>query len=316
MFSVIIPFHNNERQIERSITSVLGQTYSNFELLLIDDASTDNSLEAVQSFKDSRIRVLGRDIPGPGGYAARNLGVNKSRFDWICFLDADDEWLPNHLEQKAIAIHAHPGSKLITCGWMDSTCDEIGQNKFYQKYYGSEYITFDALMFLKESIQGNTIFHTNVTTVHKQLLFSVGLFPEFTCKRGGDVATWLNCIMKVDFAIWIPFVGAIYHREDSFVTKTTKPQISCNCIYLAVARHIPFNKRNVTKIYLKKFSNYHLVYGLVAAAKEGNLRIRDLRFFYFSANISKSLMFVFFALLPRSVQKKFWSLYSKIKGLL
>src|SRR5699024_5819196 len=104
MFSVIIPVHNKLPHLDRSIYSVLNQTYKNFELLLIDDASTDGSSEKIAEYDDSRIRRFRRNTPGPGGYAARNLGIQEAKYEWIAFLDADDEWKKEHLEEQAKII--------------------------------------------------------------------------------------------------------------------------------------------------------------------------------------------------------------------
>ena len=90
-FSVIIPVGNKAPHLDRSINSVLNQSFKDFELILIDDATTDGSAAKLAGFTDYRIRLLKRSQPGPGGYAARNLGIKESRTNWIAFLDADDE---------------------------------------------------------------------------------------------------------------------------------------------------------------------------------------------------------------------------------
>src|SRR5690606_23125546 len=97
-FSVIMPVYNKAPHLRRSIKSVLAQSYTGFELIIINDASTDSSYDVLTSFNDPRIRLFNRDRPGPGGYAARNLGIEASSFEWISFLDADDEWEPDYLE--------------------------------------------------------------------------------------------------------------------------------------------------------------------------------------------------------------------------
>jgi len=85
LFSVIVPVYNKGPHIHRSIKSVLNQTFEDYELLLINDASTDNSLEEMQKFTDPRIRILHRDQPGPGGYAARNLGTQEAQANGLLF---------------------------------------------------------------------------------------------------------------------------------------------------------------------------------------------------------------------------------------
>ena len=96
-FSVVIPRYNNDPHVGRALRSVFNQSYQDFEILIIDDASTDGSLEAVYNFHDTRIRIFKRSSPGSGGYATRNLGISEVRGQWIALLDADDSWRPDHL---------------------------------------------------------------------------------------------------------------------------------------------------------------------------------------------------------------------------
>ncbi|MBC7103711.1 MAG: glycosyltransferase family 2 protein, partial [Parvibaculum sp.] len=103
-FSVVIPVHNKVAHVLEAIESVVAQTYAPYEVILVDDASTDGSAERIASVKDDRIRILKRSEPGPGGYAARNLAIKEAKGDWIAFLDADDAWKPDHLEKVAEVI--------------------------------------------------------------------------------------------------------------------------------------------------------------------------------------------------------------------
>src|SRR4051812_4022993 len=116
-FSVIIPVHNKLPHLDRSINSVLNQTYLNFELLLIDDASTDGSEHEILKYVDPRVRLFRRSRPGAGGYAARNLGIKKAIYEWVCFLDADDEWDISLLETLKHTIEEHAEVECVTWGW-------------------------------------------------------------------------------------------------------------------------------------------------------------------------------------------------------
>ncbi len=98
--SVVMPVFNSGRYISFSIESVLQQTFRNFELLIIDNGSTDSSVEIVRSAKekDGRIKSLHCSTPGAG--PARNLGIEAARGRYIAFLDSDDIWEPNKLESQ------------------------------------------------------------------------------------------------------------------------------------------------------------------------------------------------------------------------
>ena len=97
--SVIIPTYNREKLVSRSIQSVLDQTYQDYEIIVVDDASIDNTEKVVKSFNDVRIRFLRSNL-NKGGSAARNMGIIAANGEYIAFLDSDDEWLPEKLEKQ------------------------------------------------------------------------------------------------------------------------------------------------------------------------------------------------------------------------
>lgn len=99
LISVIIPCYNNVDYIERSIRSVLNQTYKNIEVIVVDDGSEDNSREVILSIRDKRLIFL-RNEKNVGAGASRNRGIKRSKGDLIAFQDSDDEWLPYKLEKQ------------------------------------------------------------------------------------------------------------------------------------------------------------------------------------------------------------------------
>lgn len=97
--SVIIPTYNRSVSLARSIRSVLNQTCADFELIVIDDASTDDTEKEVRKLSDKRIRII-KHSENLGGSAARNTGINNANGRYVAFLDSDDEWLPRKLERQ------------------------------------------------------------------------------------------------------------------------------------------------------------------------------------------------------------------------
>lgn len=98
MVSVIIPTYNREKVLARSIKSVLNQTYRDFELIIIDDGSTDNTETLVKQYQEKDKRILYYKQGNQGASAARNSGIELAKGEYIAFQDSDDEWLPNKLE--------------------------------------------------------------------------------------------------------------------------------------------------------------------------------------------------------------------------
>src|SRR5712692_4293853 len=111
--SVVIPVYNGERYLAEAISSVLDQTYKNFELIVVDDGSTDQSAAVVRSFTDDRIRYLYQS--NGGASKARNLGVAASRGTVIAFLDSDDVWLPHKLERQIDCLASHKDVGAVYC---------------------------------------------------------------------------------------------------------------------------------------------------------------------------------------------------------
>lgn len=115
-FSIVIPLYNKAEYICKTIDSVLEQNYFDFEIVVVDDGSTDNSYQLVADKYDSnKVRLIQQKNAGPA--AARNTGVRHSNGEWILFLDADDTLLPNALEQFANLIIANPIVRYFICNY-------------------------------------------------------------------------------------------------------------------------------------------------------------------------------------------------------
>ncbi|MBI5154398.1 glycosyltransferase family 2 protein [Candidatus Poribacteria bacterium] len=124
LVSVIVPVHNRERELPRAIHSVLAQTHGAWELLVVDDGSSDGSAAVADSFaaRDARIRVIRLEKNG-GQPAAENRGIAEASGTWVAFLDSDDEWLPGKLELQlaaALAFEERTGrAPGVVYGWYE-----------------------------------------------------------------------------------------------------------------------------------------------------------------------------------------------------
>ena len=111
--SVVIPVYNGERYLAQAIQSVLDQTYKNFELIVVDDGSTDSSAAIAKSFGDSRLRYHYQK--NSGASRARNTGIELTRGSLIAFLDSDDIWLPQKLEKQIACLETHNEIGAVYC---------------------------------------------------------------------------------------------------------------------------------------------------------------------------------------------------------
>lgn len=313
MFSVIIPVYNKEKTILRAIDSVLNQTFTEFELIVVDDSSTDLSLEIIRKCLDRRIRVIESDSPGPGGYKARNVGTKEARFNWVTFLDADDQWLPFHL-QELDRLRSLPNEGFLSTSWKDSWPDGKMTRSGVSDAKSAQDLSLSIEEFLIASASYLPPVHTNTVAIKKQILIKSGGFPEHKCRRGGDVVTWLNVILETKSILCSSTETAIYHREDSSVTVQTAPELNTNCIYQDIQEKITSNLKVSLKKRLKVFSNFHIRFALLFRFKVGILKFSDVKYLYFSVGKIEYLMFSLLSLFPGFAQKKIHSLAKNLSS--
>lgn len=113
--SIVMPCHNGLAYLPRSIASVRAQRMQAWELIIVDDGSTDASAEWITAQEDARIRLLRQ--PHKGTSSARNRGLEHVKSDYVAFLDTDDTWAPTFLEKLTVALDANPQAVLAYCGW-------------------------------------------------------------------------------------------------------------------------------------------------------------------------------------------------------
>jgi glycosyltransferase involved in cell wall biosynthesis len=168
--SIVIPTYNRSRLLARAVKSVLNQTYKNFELIIVDDASTDNTEEVVNSFNDKRIRYL-RHEKNKGEAAARNTGIKAAKYDYIAQQDSDDEWLPEKLAKQVRAFeNCPPQIGVVYTGFWK---EENGQ----RTYIPFEWIDKKEGDIYRQLLKGNFI-GSPVVLIKKECFDSVGLFDE------------------------------------------------------------------------------------------------------------------------------------------
>jgi glycosyltransferase involved in cell wall biosynthesis len=136
LFSIILPCYNRSVEVICAINSVLLQSFENFELIVVDDGSTDNTVSIISTkFNDSRLKI--HPIPHSGRSKARNFGINKSIGKWICFLDSDDEYLQHILEHFNNYIHIYPQYSAFAC---EQTFDHKPRKYLNQKHEADNYV--------------------------------------------------------------------------------------------------------------------------------------------------------------------------------
>ena len=179
MFSIVIPLYNKAHTIERTLNTVLNQIFTDYEVIIVDDGSTDNGVEVICKFtKDFRVKITTQENQGVS--AARNKGVSLSSFDYIAFLDGDDEWLPDYLSKMKNAIDSFPASEMFCSAGLGRSGEGVISKRQINKYDG-KVIPFN---FFENP---NLFCHIGSTVVTKNLFNKLNGFPV-GMKRNEDFA--------------------------------------------------------------------------------------------------------------------------------
>jgi glycosyltransferase involved in cell wall biosynthesis len=168
--SVVIPTYNRAHLIGRSIRSVLSQTYQDFEIIVVDDASTDNTEEVLRSLGNERIRYI-RQEQNKGANAARNTGIKAGRGKYIAFQDSDDIWLPDKLEKQMNVFK----TALPNVGVVYTGCIRVFGNNIY--YFPSSQITKKDGDIHQQLLIRNFV-GTQSIMAPREYLEKVGMFDE------------------------------------------------------------------------------------------------------------------------------------------
>jgi len=197
--SVIIPMYNSAKYIEECVQSVLNQTYKNIELIIVDDMSSDNSVEIVERFDDDRIKLI-KLAKNVGAALARNRGIDEATGECICFIDSDDYWIADKLEKQIRFIEKN-----------DYTF--IYSDYAYLNMDGTTHIAHVPKSITYKQALKNTAIFTSTVMFNMNYLSKEDIYMP-NIKRGQDTATWWQILKKGIEAHAINEVLAFYRRGD------------------------------------------------------------------------------------------------------
>ena len=222
LISVVIPTYNRADLLPKAIQSVLDQTYQNWELLIVDNYSDDGTKEVVDSFKDPRISML--LIPRTGSVAAsRNLGVHRSKGEWIAFLDSDDWWFPEKLSTVSEAMQNNPDLIYHDLQIVSGPEDANPHKKTRSRRLKDP-------IFLDLLLNGNDIALSSVT-VRKSIFMKVnGMNESPTFFAIEDYDTWLRIAQITNLFVHISKALGAYQLHDGNIGKINNFQYLSNAL--------------------------------------------------------------------------------------
>lgn len=219
MISIVIPLYNKEKSIAQTLKCVLRQTYQDFEVIIVDDGSTDKSAAIVEEIRDHRIHLIRQDNGGVS--AARNRGIQEARGENVAFLDADDEWRDNHLENLHTLIKQYPRCQAWATryiNYLKGQSHQIILNKLpFESKSGILTNYFEICSCSHPPVWSSAV------CVEKSLLDEIGGFPVGVTS-GEDLLTWARIAIKTDWAYSME-ATAIYMMPEtnSFTERPTRP---------------------------------------------------------------------------------------------
>lgn len=229
-FSVIIPLYNKESYVLSTLTSILEQTYQDFEIIVVDDASTDNGLEHVKKLNDSRIRIL-KHQENKGLSETRNTGIAAAKNDYLAFLDADDFWHTNFLESIVLLIQRFPDQKVFGTHYKENFKGRLitPSNKLPKSKKDNFILVSN---FFKVNI-GRLILTQSCIVVHKQVFDTVGTYDS-KITFAEDIDFYIRC-----FSIFpLAYFYKVCHTQNTTVENSLTQSSTANKHYPELIKYL------------------------------------------------------------------------------
>ena len=208
--SVVMPLYNNEREVARTVCSVLNQKIQDFELIVVDDGSTDAGPGVVRGFGDSRIQIVPQGNAGVS--AARNRGIEMARSDIVAFLDADDEWHPNFLKIILDLTEKFPDcSVFATSYWIANF--KAGNRRAVLRGLPPNFEEGILERYFEVALSSDPPLCSSTIAVRRPAIKAIGGFPVGVA-TGEDLLTWARLAVAYNIAYSITPLAIVWEPEE------------------------------------------------------------------------------------------------------
>lgn len=233
MFTVVIPLYNKEKSILNTIQSVLEQTFQEFEIVVVNDGSTDNSAEIVACMNDPRIRLVNQENRGVS--SARNRGIKEAKFEWIAFLDGDDLWKKEYLLEMKQLICDFPNAPIYGANYYVYYEEMllVNKNNIEDEFRG------EIDNYYSIALNG-LLFSSSSSVIHKNKLCDI-LFDE-RLSLGEDLDFWLRAVGK-GIPVFFNKPLAVYNHDGPNRAMNNKHDITKNFIFYS-SKYIELEKND------------------------------------------------------------------------
>lgn len=270
MFSVVIPLYNKEKRIKDCLYSVINQNYKNFEIIIINDGSTDNSLNIVKNIINTvdgiDYKIIDRENKGVS--FTRNEGVNVAKYDYVCFLDADDVWSSDFLLNMKNLINKYDDADLYCLAHLIKKGNTLikpkhGLDEGFEGYVSD---------FFLSSCKGSVAKSSKIC-VRKPALLDIGGFPE-KIVAGEDLYVWILLALNGKVAASMKFNTIVYQEVDDS-RHSRKNSVPYPLVYFSL------NKNVIRPTSLNKYLFFIFIKHFLFSLKTYSFKEAFLRFKYF-----------------------------------
>ena len=217
-FSVVIPLYNKEAYVAKTLNSVLNQTYRNFEVIIVNDCSTDNSLDVVKAARDHRIKII-EHSENKGLSASRNTGINAATHLYIAFLDADDYWDFTYLETIVNLIKEYPEESVFATHYRENYND-----KFFVPRSNLPKISKGKMLLIRDFFKinsGRLILTQSCIVVHKTVFEQIGYYDE-NVTFAEDIDFYIRCFHTYNLA----YYNDVCHTQNAAISGSITNSVS------------------------------------------------------------------------------------------
>jgi glycosyltransferase involved in cell wall biosynthesis len=240
-FSVIIPLYNKENLVEETIKSLLSQSFKDFEVIVVNDGSTDNSLKKVETLIDARFKIINQE--NHGASHARNTGIKEASGNYIALLDADDLWYNNHLFELKKLVEIFPDAGLFCNNYEINYDDKLIKPAVFNFNY--EQVPVIVSDYFKSSII-NSVAWTSSVSFTKDTFNKIGKF-NLGLRTGQDIDLWIRFALH-DLIAFNPQITMRYNRLN--LNNLSKSEFNDDRYTLIANYHIEEQKNASLKLYL------------------------------------------------------------------
>lgn len=310
MISVVIPLYNKEQSIASTLQTVLNQTYQDFEIVIVDDGSTDRSVEEVKKVADPRIRLIHQTNAGVS--AARNRSIEEAKGEYIAFLDADDEWKSDYLKTQYELTQKYPECSVFACNYeFKDTQGRVTPTIIRKLPFKGE----DGILsnYFEIASCSHPPLWTSAVIVKKSAIQSIGGF-SIGIKSGEDLLTWARLAVQEKIAYSRKPLSFFCESESATDKSKAEMRYGSEGFVLQTLLDL-YNKKENTlyKEHLKQYIiRWYKIYSIIQIeTKHGHRAIRiAFKAICFGGKLATFLPIIILGILPNQIS---YTLFFKLR---